>query len=373
MFVNTVENGYLVYTLMPSLKCSLDCPHCYLSKVERSNPYVMPVEDLVRSCINIDSYYQEHNISHKIVRNYWYGGEPTEMGIGYFDKACSGINSVFTPSKGYDSTHTVLSSLVTIKDVAWLDIIREYCDGYIQTSFDGFMRGKGYVRNWEKKIRWLSENSIRTGTISVVNSELLEAGPEYILDYLSELGIVETSWLPFMLNLRNSETGMYDKYAPTMKAYSEFMIRLTKRYIERKALGLHVPEIGQMHFVISQAESHSPVNNIAGQTLFLMPDGTVSLPDYIDNTYKEYLKPFGNILTDSFEDILTSPSRRGYLRKQVLKNGNRECMGCSHADKCVMEFWKDNRENDDCFGARNYVEWVLANRNNVDSKNNVLY
>jgi len=41
MTVNTVESGYLVYTLMPSLKCSLDCPHCYLSKAERSNPYVI--------------------------------------------------------------------------------------------------------------------------------------------------------------------------------------------------------------------------------------------------------------------------------------------------------------------------------------------
>ena len=24
-----------------------------------------------------------------------------------------------------------------------------------------------------------------------------------------------------------------------------------------------------------------------------------------------------------------------------------------------MEFWKDNRENDDCFGGKKYIEWLL--------------
>lgn len=24
-----------------------------------------------------------------------------------------------------------------------------------------------------------------------------------------------------------------------------------------------------------------------------------------------------------------------------------------------MEFWKDNKENDDCFGAKKYVNWLV--------------
>jgi hypothetical protein len=32
-----------------------------------------------------------------------------------------------------------------------------------------------------------------------------------------------------------------------------------------------------------------------------------------------------------------------------------------------MEFWKDNRPGDDCFGGREYVEWLLERRAEVDS------
>lgn len=46
-------------------------------------------------------------------------------------------------------------------------------------------------------------------------------------------------------------------------------------------------------------------------------------------------------------------------------NNNKDCNGCEHSDKCVMEFWKDNREGDDCFGGKRYVEWLL---NNPDTK-----
>ncbi|HCI46559.1 MAG TPA: transcriptional regulator, partial [Rhodospirillaceae bacterium] len=74
---------------------------------------------------------------------------------------------------------------------------------------------------------------------------------------------------------------------------------------------------------------------------------------------------FGNILEQDFEQVLTSPERRRYLRRQVMRNNNSECQDCDHMDKCIMEFWKDNRAGDVCFGARDYVEWVLANKSDI--------
>jgi len=46
-------------------------------------------------------------------------------------------------------------------------------------------------------------------------------------------------------------------------------------------------------------------------------------------------------------------------------NGNKDCQDCMHADKCVMEFWKENRAEDDCFGASKYVNWLLKNEKNI--------
>jgi len=66
--IKSIENGYFVLTLMPSLQCSLDCPHCYLTKEERTNPYTMPVSEVISACSKIDRYYTNkgHNIKSKI-------------------------------------------------------------------------------------------------------------------------------------------------------------------------------------------------------------------------------------------------------------------------------------------------------------------
>lgn len=61
------------------------------------------------------------------------------------------------------------------------------------------------------------------------------------------------------------------------------------------------------------------------------------LPCY-RNGWSELMQPFGNILWRPFEAVLTSPARRAYLRRQVLRNRNPECIACDHADKRLMEF-----------------------------------
>lgn len=323
----------------------------------------MAVHDLEIACHKIDDYYRKRGLKYKRIVCYWYGGEPTSMGQDYFTAAADAINSVFTPAKGYDVTHTVLTALVGV-DSSWFPILDHYGRGMFQTSYDGLMRGASYVRQWERGVRAAHEYGLRISTISVVNHELLQQGPEQTLDYLASLQIAETSWLPFMWNDQNSQ-GAYDRYAPRMADYDDFMIAMVQHWIKRKQAGVSMPEIGQMRFVLGQAQSEL-LANIAGQTLFLLPDGSFVLPDYRDG-WKEFMQPFGNILQDDFETVLTSPARRQYLRRQVLRNGNPECQACDHVDKCIMEFWKENRAGDECFGARNFVEWILENRKVIDS------
>lgn len=351
----SIESGYFVFTLMPSLFCHLRCPHCYLSVAEREDRTMLGADLLVGACDKIDAYWNSRGIKDRTVVCYWYGGEPTSMGVETFKEMADGINSVFRLDRGYRVKHTVLTSLVSVRN-DWFPVFNEYGGGEVQTSYDGAMRGGAYVRKWERRVRDAVAFGLRLSTISVVNREILSMGAAQTLDYLSDLGVAETSWLPFMWNDQNSG-GSYDRYAPTMNEWSDFMMQVTERWMERRAAGLHVPEIGQMRFILGQAQ-RGDLANVAAQTLFLMPNGDFVLPDYKDG-WKEFMRPFGNILDQDFADILSSPARRAYLRRQVLRNGNPECLACDHHDKCVMEFWKDNRPGDDCFGGRRYVEWLL--------------
>lgn len=362
MEATTIENGYFVFTLMPSLFCHLRCPHCYLSLAERKDRTTLSPEMIEAACRKVDAYWDARGIAKRTVICYWYGGEPTSMGIPMFSDMADRINRVFDPAKGYEVRHTVLTSLVSMKD-DWYDVFRKYGGNHFQTSYDGDMRGGSYVKKWDRRVRESVEAGLDVSTISVVNREILEQGPVRTLDYLSDLGVRETSWLPFMWNDQNA-TGAYDRYAPTMNAWSDFMIALSERWMERKAQGLHAPEIGQMRFILAQG-GRGLFANIAGQTMFLMPNGDFVLPDYRTG-WKEFMRPFGNIVTQEFGEILGSPARRAYIRRQMTRNGNADCMSCEHADKCVMEFWKENREGDDCFGGKRYVEWLLSRRNEVE-------
>jgi radical SAM protein with 4Fe4S-binding SPASM domain len=136
---------------------------------------------------------------------------------------------------------------------------------------------------------------------------------------------------------------------------------------------MFVPEIGQLNFILSQKEKPQ-FANFAGQTLFLLPNGDFVLPDY-KNGYQEYMRVFGNILKEDFNQVLKSSERKSYMRKQVLRNNNESCNGCEHSDKCVMEFWKDNKDNDDCFGGKKYVEWLLdyVETNKIKINENIMY
>lgn len=350
----SIETGYFIFTMMPSLRCDLNCPHCYLSLEQRRHSKIMSIEDIKNACIKVDEYYQSKPWMRKVIVCYWYGGEPTQLGQEYMLNAFKVMQEVFSEEKGYYVRHDVLTSLINV-DPSWYEIFKTWGRGHFQTSFDGLMRGKGYVKKWDAKIREAVSHGLSVATISVVNKEIVADGPRKILDYLMELGVKEASFLPFMLNEQNQKT-QYEKYAPPMKVYSEFMIELSKYWAEKKKAGENPPHIGQMCFILEQ-KNLGPGSNIAGQTMFLLPDGDFVLPDYKDG-YLEYMRPFGNIIKGSFREVVESKERRSYLRRQHTRNYNPECMSCSLKDQCIMEFWKENRKDDDCFGAKEYVEWL---------------
>ena len=359
----SIEQGHFVLTMMPSLYCDLDCPHCYLSKVERRDPTRLMNASIRKALQSVDRFYDTRGVERKTIHAYQYGGEPTSMGVEAFSSMLDVIDDTLPARKGYDVRHTILTSLVEVDLDAWLPVFRDRCGSFLQTSFDGRMRGGGYIRKWDAQMRRAASLGLTLSTISVVNTRILGDGPEATLDYLSELGVVEASFLPFMLNEQNLGK-KYDALAPTMDAWSDFMISLTEAWIQRRTGGHAAPEIGQMRFILAQSDMPDATSNIAGQTLFLMPNGDFALPDYQDG-WQEYMNRFANGIGREFEEVLSSPKRRAYLRRQITRNGNPECLACQHSDKCVMEFWKENRPGDDCFGGRRYVDWVIANRDRI--------
>ena len=355
----SIENGYLVLTMMPSLYCPYNCSHCYLSLEQRRDPYVMPIHEVSKILRKIYDYYKlERQLDSIVIKSYYYGGEPLSMGLDYMQSMFDAFDEILPKEEGFDISHVVLSSLLTDDLESWLPFIRDRCNSYIQTSYDGLMRGKGYLKRWERQVKKVIASGIRVATISVVNSELLENGAEKTINYLGDLGITESGWLPFMLNEQNNGA-KYDRYAPTLTAFNDFMIDLTSEWHRLESIGVSVPIVGEAVFIAEKLSSGDS-SNMAVQTLFLLPDGTICLPDYMDG-YKEFLRPFGNILeADSFSEIVNSEARTDYMLKQFLRNNNPECRKCEFKNSCLMEFAKENKGSDECFGGKRFAEWISS-------------
>lgn len=364
---DTIENGYFVFTIMPTLQCPYNCKHCYLSLEQRRDPTTMTIDQMRQVCLKVDQYWDEVNPPHRVVMVYNYGGEPTSVGPEYFEAYVEMMAEVFPASKGYEVKHVMLTSLLGVDLDVWEPLWKKHTEGYIQTSYDGNMRSKNYVANWERKVREAVARGLDLATISVVNNDLLEQGAAKTLDILTDLGVKETGWLPFMLNEQNSVAGKYDRFAPTMRAFNDFMIEMLDHWYELKNKGHNPPSIGEAHFAVDRAK-RNPMSNMAGQTLFLLPNGDMVLPNYKDG-YKEYMHVFGNILEPeaTFHDILVSPERKKYMRRQVTRNGNPECQRCELKNACLLEFAKPNKESDECFGAKRFIAHAIY-KNSLDPK-----
>lgn len=350
-----IEQGRLILTMMPSLYCKLDCPHCYLTKGQRRSKDCLTLEQIESVCYKIAKFYQVKKISNAAIDIYWYGGEPTTMGVGMFGSMCDIINQAFNQ---HTVRHTLLSALVGVNLEEWIPIIKKYCNSKIQTSYDGFMRGDRYDLTWQKQVKSAIQHNLDVSTLSVFNQYIKEDGYQSTFDKLRALGVKECGWLPFQKNTRNDLTGMFNEHSTSMDEFSEFMINfnLLNQSLSKDEQML----IGNELFINSMNANGRIMSNTGAQTLFLMPDGDMVMPDY-DEFNVEYIRVFGNILKQSFDDVLTSKSRRDWIRRQINRNNNKECLECDSWNCCLMEFWKNNNENDECFGAKRYVNWVVQN------------
>lgn len=346
-----IEKGRLILTMMPSLYCKLDCPHCYLTKEQRKSKKCLTLKQMRVICDKIEQYYQDKD-NNAVIDIYWYGGEPTTMGTKLFSKMCDVINKTF---KRHKLRHTLLSALVGVDLEKWTPIVKKYCDGKLQTSYDGYMRGDRYDQAWQKQVRYAVSQGLEVSTLSVFNKFIKNDGHQATFVKLAELGVKKCGWLPFQKNIRNDATGMFGEHSTSMLEFSEFMIKLTKlnTSVDAKARMLIANEL----FINSMDINGYNMSNTGAQTVFLMPNGDMVMPDY-DKDNVEYMKTFGNILEQSFEEVLIGKSRRDWIRRQINRNGNKECLNCDSWNCCLMEFWKCNNSNDDCYGAKLYVDWI---------------
>lgn len=366
--IENIENGYFILTMFPSLKCELNCPHCYLTKEQRSGETYLRKELFTEMVQKVKDYYKDKDVKNPTIVFYWYGGEPTALPLDYYKELISIAKEIL--SNSYEIKNHFLTNLFTL-DTNWLDFLSDECENYFQTSYDFEMRGKGYLNRWLKNVKKTAKMGYEIGAINVFNSTMIGKEKE-IYTQLKEIKVSEIAFLPFMKNYANlaNDAKEYKQWYANMRELSNFLINFLKLHIEDLKENKQTFRIGNVAHILKGMQSKTFYNNIAGQTLFFLESGDFALPDYVNNYMGrseiefqdvEYLNKFEKIQGHTFKEVLTSKKREDYLNRQITLNKNEKCISCEYKNLCSMEFWKsDNLDNSsECPGNYSFIDYIV--------------
>lgn len=370
-----IENGYFVLTMFPSLKCELNCPHCYLSKEQRASEEFLGEDLFKEMIIKVKDFYIKKGVVEPTIVFYWYGGEPTSFPLEKYKKLIKLQKEIF-PSK-WKIKNQFLTNLFDIKK-DWLKFFKDECNSYFQTSYDYHMRSKSYHKKHIKNVKLVSKMGYRIALINVFNNTMLNK-EEIIYNEVKEMNAGEIGFLPFMKNYANlaNDGDQYKKWYANMSEFSNFLINFTKLHIQDIKNGTHKFTIGNIAHIFKNLQSKNEFDNIAGQTMFFLEDGQFCLPDYINNYQNktdiefqdvEYLNMFETIKGNTFEQVLKSENRRKYLNRQITLNEDEKCKNCEYSKICSMEFWKSsNLDNSgECPGNKRFIDFLTKKLSKED-------
>lgn len=170
-----IQADYLNLLIKPTNICNLKCKYCFNGNNTDEVQSFLRIEDL-------EKFLSISFQSSKIIQIVWHGGEPTLIGIEYFEKAFSIIAKLL---KAYNNkvTQCIQTNAINLSQ-DWIDFLI-LNNVKIGTSYDGYLneltRGKSV--QYLKSMALLSKSSVNVGAICVVTKLTLNSILETYLDF----------------------------------------------------------------------------------------------------------------------------------------------------------------------------------------------
>jgi uncharacterized protein len=289
----------------------------------------------------------------------WQGGEPTLMGLPFF-------NRVVEYQRQYGNGRIVSNALQTngvLLDDAWAEFLREFrflvglsIDGPEQVH-DHYRRFKGGQGSWSRVVnsaRMLREHGVEVNAISVVTENAAHCADE-IYQFHKAIGLNNMQFVPCV------ETDPLDPtraapYSVSAEQYGKFLVRLfdlwqadfdgpiattSIRFFDsvfHTYVGLDVPECTLMQ--------------TCGVYVVVEHNGDVFACDfYVDPEWK-----LGNVMTDNLFAMLNTPLQQTFGQKKADLPG--QCLQCewlrSCRGGCTKDRMRDPRDKGICHFCESY-------------------
>lgn len=308
--------------------CNLQCDYCfYLKKHElfEGSKFRMS-ENILEELIG-----QAMEQSGNEITFLWQGGEPTLMGLEFFD-------SVVKYQKKYGTGKTVGNGLQTngtLLDKKWCNFLSEY-NFLVGLSIDGTEEIHDYYRKYSNKNgSWkqvlnsyfnLKEAGVAVNALATL-TQYSSKFPEQSYQFFKELQFDFIQYIPV---LETNDKGVAN-FSVSAEDYGKFLVKLWELWYRDFANG-NAPNIRTFEAIFGNylgiGSSECTFSKECGSYLVVEHNGDIYPCDYFVNPELK----LGNISTDKLSAMLNSNEQKRFgLKKEEL---NANCKQCKYLNFC---------------------------------------
>ncbi len=312
--------------------CNLDCRYCYFLSKERLYPSsVFRMDDATLERFTCE-YIQAQRVPE--VTFAWQGGEPTLMGVEFFERAVELQHKHARPGM---TIYNALQTNATLLDDRWCEFLHAH-DFLVGVSLDGprelhdaYRVDKGGAPTFERVMRGielLEKHHVEFNLLATVHA----ANAGHPLDayhfFRDEVGAHFIQFIPIVE--RENATGFQEGNAVTSrsvsgKAYGEFLIAIFDEWVRR--------DVGQVFVQLFDVALEVWAGYPASLCIFAETCGDALALEHTGDLYAcdHFVEPrfkLGNLAEIPLAEMVASPRQRafGTDKRDLLP---RYCRGCS--------------------------------------------
>ena len=351
--------------------CNLACEYCFYlekkklfseSRIHRMSEDIL--EETVRQMMS-------QPIPHLSFG--WQGGEPTLMGLSFFEKAVE-------LQKKYGQGKSVGNGLQTngiLIDKNWAKFLREY-NFLVGLSLDGpehihnrYRRLGSGAGSWSKvcdRAKLMLDEGVATNALIVVNDYSVRF-PEEIYSFLNEIGLSHMQFIP-CVETDPEDQSQAAPFSVSSEKYGEFLCRLFDLWLSGFKEGR--PETSIRFF---DSLFYVYVGLVPPECTLLKECGTYLVVEHNGDVYScdFFVEPewkLGNIMNGGLIHMLNSELQRKFGRlKSNLPQACRECPWLRYCQGgCTKDRIRDARDqnlNHFCGAFKKFFEHADGNLKNL--------
>ncbi len=313
--------------------CNLDCHYCYYLKKE----HLYPKGESFRMTDDLLERYIVQHIeacTEKEIRFSWHGGEPTVLGLDYFQKIVA-LQKKHKPANrlianGMQTNGTLLDEqwgrFLAAENFAVglsLDGPQEIHDRYRLTK-DGGPTHEKSMRGYEL----LRKHKVDCDILCVVNSYNVRY-PKEVYEFFRQIEAPYISFLPMVERKPENQSGVSDLTVPA-DAWGDFLCSIFDEWTSR--------DIGKIKVQIFEEAARTAFGQDHSLCIFRKTCGDIpviehngdffSCDHFVDAEHK-----LGNIRQTHLVELLENPAQRAF-GKAKLEKLPRYCRDCEVRDMC---------------------------------------